>query len=444
MRIGNVLAHDATWMSDPSTILFANGNSLALIRIGDSTPRPYATLSGRAFALRWSPDHKTLRFTLLSDGTNVASIWEINAGESIKPHPVKGLQPAGKLACCGVWTASGSSYVFQAGDESTTDLWALTTRYGFRRLERITNGPLSYAYPVASTVGQRIYFFGFNADSGLYRYSLKARSFEADRSFLFGAYRIEYSRDGQWVVWTTAPGLRLWKARADGGREMTQVTPPGMETYDVHWSPNGSKLALTARREGGSWRIYIADLVSGAIDEVRNATTDIADPSWSADGQSLAFVTRAYPESAQNQASMLGIYDLRTHRVWNLPGSNNLVSPKWSPDGRWLAAVTPGEGRLMLFDFQRSTWSSFSLSQVQNPIWCRDSSGIYAQTLDSGKQTILRISIPDGKVTQVASSTDFTGGDFPGFNLRALSPQGDPIVTAKVGAGNLYSIDLDE
>jgi hypothetical protein len=98
----------------------------------------------------------------------------------------------------------------------------------------------------------------------------------------------------------------------------------------------------------------------------------------------------------------------------------------------------------MLFDFQRSTWSSLGLSQVQNPIWSRDSSGIYAQSLDSGKQTILRISIPDGKATQVADSTGFIGGAFPGFNLRALSPQGDPILTAKVGAGNLYSIDLDE
>ena len=59
LRIGNVLAHDATWMPNNGGILYANGNNLYLSVITSGTPSLYATLPGRAYWLRWSPDGKT-------------------------------------------------------------------------------------------------------------------------------------------------------------------------------------------------------------------------------------------------------------------------------------------------------------------------------------------------------------------------------------------------
>src|SRR6185437_10320141 len=52
LRIGNVLAHDATWMPNNGGILYANGNNLFLSVITSSTPTLYAALPGRAYWLR--------------------------------------------------------------------------------------------------------------------------------------------------------------------------------------------------------------------------------------------------------------------------------------------------------------------------------------------------------------------------------------------------------
>ena len=65
LRVGNVLAHDATWMPGNGGILYANGNNLYLSTITSSTPQLYASTPGRAFWLRWEPNGKLLRFTIL-------------------------------------------------------------------------------------------------------------------------------------------------------------------------------------------------------------------------------------------------------------------------------------------------------------------------------------------------------------------------------------------
>jgi len=441
MRVGNVLAHDATWMADRDTILYAFSNLLMQIRVGESKPSLYTTLPGRAFALRWSPDRKTLRFTLLNDTTGVSSIWELDAATK-SPHVVKPIQGVGKSSCCGVWSVDGSTYVFQAGDELDTDLWALTTHFGLPHLYRITNGPLSYAFPVASASGRRIYFFGFDADSGLYRYSRQSGQFTVDRSFIAGAHRIAYSRVGDKVAWTTAPGLKLWMARSAEGRNKIQVTPSGMETFDMQWSPDGTKLALSARREGLAWKIFVVDVASGSIDQVCNDSSDTASPSWSADGKSIVFVRRAGSVSAPNQSATLGVIKLRDRSVHDLPDSGNLATPRWSPDGKWIAAVSASSGSLMLFNVESAKWLVMPVSGVVNPFWSHDGAAVFVQTSSAGRQSILRVSVPDGQAKLVADSTSFLVGTYPEFNLRGLSPDDELIVTAKVGTGNLYTTEL--
>jgi Tol biopolymer transport system component len=74
-------------MPDGKSIVYSTGNELYLTSLNDSSQTFYATLPGRAFWLRWSPDGRLLRFTLLDPLTLTGSLWALPAG-SHKPTQV--------------------------------------------------------------------------------------------------------------------------------------------------------------------------------------------------------------------------------------------------------------------------------------------------------------------------------------------------------------------
>ena len=112
-RVANVLAHDATWMPNGTDVLYATGNKLVIAHLQDGTSRPFATVPGRAFWLRWSPDGKRLRFTIFDPIAHTQSLWELTADNHVPLPLLRGWnEPASE--CCGVWTADGSSFIFQS------------------------------------------------------------------------------------------------------------------------------------------------------------------------------------------------------------------------------------------------------------------------------------------------------------------------------------------
>ncbi len=97
-RVGDVLAHDASWMPDGKSVLYANENDLSVIRLDDGVFIPFARLSGRAFWMRWSPDGKLLRFTLMDPLSHATGIWELPSRGGA-PHRLKTPTPVGNAAC---------------------------------------------------------------------------------------------------------------------------------------------------------------------------------------------------------------------------------------------------------------------------------------------------------------------------------------------------------
>jgi Tol biopolymer transport system component/DNA-binding winged helix-turn-helix (wHTH) protein len=439
LRVANILAHDATWMPDGNGILYAAGNELLVTHLKDGSSTSVATLPGRAFWLRWSPDGRLLRFTIIDPIGHTMSLWELPAG-SHSPRPVLPGWSNPASDCCGTWTADGKDFVFQSAHDGSDDLWLLHGK-DLSGAIKVTNGPLRFEAPVAARSGHRIFFLGLDTQSGLQRYSAEKREFIPENDFLSQASRVDFSRDRQWVAWTDAQG-QLWRARIDGTQKL-QLTPDSMQVFLAHWSPDGQHLALMAREPGKAWQLYTVPVNGGSPQALLNENRNAADPGWSADGTSLVFGRIPDLMGKESGSRDLQVLDLRTHAITPLPGSEGLFSPRWSPDGRYIAAISLDQRNLMLFDVANRTWRLLAQTSVADPVWSADSTAIYIHAFMADTQPIYRVDIPSGHLQQVADLASFRAGEAADYFFGGVTPDNVPLVRARSSTGNLYSLDLD-
>ena len=105
------------------------------------------------------------------------------------------------------------------------------------------------------------------------------------------------------------------------------------------WSPDGQKLAFMSDRTG-NWNIFVMDLDgSEEAKNLNNSPEDERWPAWSPDGGKIAFHS--------NLPGSLDVYTIGVNgtglvRVTDYAGDD--FSPAWSPDGSWLAFISEMSG----------------------------------------------------------------------------------------------------
>ena len=434
-RVGNVLAHDASWMPDGRSVLYANGDNLAVIRLDDGVSTQFAHLAGRAFWMRWSPDNKLLRFTLLDPVSHATGIWELSAHGGVSRR-VKTPQSQPGTACCGSWTADGSAYVLQEGD----NLWEMKESFRGISLTQLTNGPLRFLSPVTARSGTRIYFLGLDRPQGMQVFRTDL-GFQPAPAFLADASRVDFSRDGTWVAWTDNEE-RLWRARASDGSDKVQLTPSYLEVFMAHWSPDGKRIAIMAREHGKVWKIYLTDADGGKPEPLLNEERNEADPGWSPDGTHLVFGREPDLMGKESGSHAIQIVDVNTLATETIPGSEGMFSPRWSPDGRWIAALSLNQKSLMLYDVLQHRWKELAQTSAADPSWSADSKVLYVHAFLAEHQPILKISVPDGEQRIVADLSSFKGRETINYFFGGVTPESNPLVQPRIGAGDLYSLDL--
>jgi Tol biopolymer transport system component/DNA-binding winged helix-turn-helix (wHTH) protein len=446
-RIPNVQAHDAAWMPDARHILFANESDLYTVLEDGSDLRKLASLPGRAFWLRPSPDGSELRFTLLESDSKTSALWSISAAGSGLHQLLPGWsRPA--TECCGSWTSDGQYFVFQSSHAGRSDIWGIAGKSQRGTTQSlpfaITNGPLNYQTPISSPQGHSLYFIGVNARPDLLVQHLPNGPFVPLIDQASAESRVEYSRDGRWMAWLNASDGALWRGRVDGSERLRLTSPP-FWTFLMKWSPDNSQLLTMSQEQGKPWEIYLIDAAGGGIRRLLNEERGEADPDWSADGKSVIF--GRVPDLMGNEKDPKAIYtvDLATRTVSQIPGSEGLFSPRFSPDGRFIVAIRLDQRILMIYDRAQRTWRPLSVSHgVGDPVWSHTGRYVFFQDfLEEGKP-IYRIDVKTNKVEKVATLRDLSPASVLDYRLIALTPSDEPVVIVQASNVDFYSVNLDQ
>jgi eukaryotic-like serine/threonine-protein kinase len=435
LRTGN-LAFGGAWSPDGARIAYTLGSELRLARSDGTESRTLLPAPGAPFLPRWSPDGKSLRYSVQATRTFASTLWQVNADGSNARELLPGWTGAPN-PCCGAWTPNGKYFVFTAGG----NLWTLpedTRPFGRRAVEpvQLTFGPMSFFAPVPSRDGKRLFAVGNQPGGELVRFDARSRQFVPYLSGL-SAEGVAFSKDGAWVAHVAFPEGTLWRSRVDG-TERLQLTFQPMAASLPRWSPDGKEIAFFATTASDVVpRIYQVSAAGGKAR--RMIESPQVDPSWSPDGRRLAFGTTPGLETSTSPNAVIRLLDLETHEESTVPGSQGMFSPRFSPDGQHLGALSFDLRTLLLFDFANGKWTELYKGVVGYPNWSGDGRHLY---FDTGSE-LRRVAIADHRVEVIVSLKGFRRASSSLGQWFGLGPDDTPLVLRDVGTSEIYALDWD-
>jgi len=443
-RLNDLMVSDGSWSPTGDEIVYSRESSVYLAGADGRDSHKLVTVPGRPGALHWSPDGRTVRFTVADPGTRSTSLWEVSADGAHLQQLLSGWNKPSH-ECCGVWSGDGRYFFFQSFRNNRWEIWAIAEvkrRLRKRSAEpvQLTAGPMDFYAPAPSLDGKKLYVVGALKRGELMRYDGTSRRFVPYFSGL-SAEGLDFSADGIWITYTLFPEGTLWRCKMDDG-ERQQLTFAPMRAFLPRWSPNGREIVFMGAASGKPWRIFRISAEGGSPEELLQGHENEFDPTWSSDGKQLAFGSPVWNvESADARPVAIYLLDLRTRETSKLPGSEGLFSPRWSPDGKHLAAVSSDSERLVLFDFAIHKWLEVASGGVTFPRWSRDSKYIYWDGLGA-EAFVNRVQIADHVVERVAGLKDIRKTGAMG-SWAGSAPDGSPLILRYANSEEIYALDLN-
>jgi Tol biopolymer transport system component/DNA-binding winged helix-turn-helix (wHTH) protein len=440
-RIGDLFADAAAFAPDSQKIAIGWNHALYVVNSDGTNQKEIAQLSGTASSIRWSPDGKRLRMTVMDARTLRSSLWEVARDGTPVRKLLNGWNPA-PAECCGRWSSDGRWYVFQSTRDGRTDIWALPEPSGLidrkpREPIQLTAGPINSLAPEMSPDGRKLYMIGQQRRGELNRYDARLKQFVPYLNGVSAEF-LDFSRDGKWIAYVSFPDHLLWRCNVQGDHCL-QLTGSAMQPTAPRWSPDSTRIAFFDASSGKPFQLFLVPANGGSPLAVVEEPWNEIDPNWSPDGHTLVF---SHFPVFDRQAD-LGIYsfDLVTHRLAKLPGSDGLWMPRWSPDGSFILGRSADSLSLLLFDVHTQTWHELARGESFGYAnWASDSRFVYV--LKRGNEpAIERIRVSDGRTEAVASLTGVRQTGFRNAVWTGLTPDDDPLILRDVGTEELYSLD---
>jgi serine/threonine protein kinase/Tol biopolymer transport system component len=444
-RLGNILAHDASFSPDGKKLVYANGGDLFLAK-GDGSEShrllPHnPDRSVWAWRPTWSPDGARLRFEFFHMERHVSELWEVDSdGRNI--HPALPKMEGQFDKCCSAWTPDGKYSLFLAWKlDGRKDLWAMREKAGWFQGARhkpvqLSAGPIELGNVAPSRDGKTLFTTGTLSRGEMMRFDAQTQRFTP---FLpeISAERVNYSRDGAWMAYIKLG--ELWRSRTDGS-ERLQLTFGPMGVDGPTWSPDGKQIAFTGQQSGTRQQLYTVSANGGTPDLVVS-DSEPSTPTWSPDGKSLMFANLwGFRDIA------LHTIELPTRRVSAVPGSKGLFGPSWSSDGRYIVAIccdpmSASAAKLVLFDRSTQRWAALvdftgRNSRIYWHAWSRN--GKYVYFMSSGTdEGVFKIGISDRKPQTITRLKDLD------TTWIGLSPDDEPLIFRQTSSTEIYALEWE-
>lgn len=191
-------------------------------------------------------------------------------------------------------------------------------------------------------------------------------------------------------------------------RTTRQLTTNLVYDFEPVWSPDGSRIAYTSEYLTGEIREYVMEgstrteeeagdrdiliMNNDGSDLVRLGTSGTTDeqPSWSPDGNKIAFVSYRGGNSNIWVADSDGSH---ARQITDLPGENWM--PAWSPDGSQIAFTSHSTGtwEINLMDadggnLRQVTTANELRSDNWGPVWSPDGTRMAFASLRGGRTAV--------------------------------------------------------
>jgi Tol biopolymer transport system component len=158
----------------------------------------------------------------------------------------------------------------------------------------------------------------------------------------FGGSDAAWSADGTRVAFSAAGGI--WVGDVTGGHALRLASAPTQDVpWDVSglvWSRDGTELAWSERTsDSARSSIRVLDVGSGAVRTVFTGANANVNPSFSPDGEQLAFETNAGPRW---RVLLVGVDGSNPHPLET--GNWNDRLPQWSPVAPQLLVLSDRSG----------------------------------------------------------------------------------------------------
>ena len=445
-RLGNQRAYSAAWSPDARTLAYTTEGGVYLCDPDGSNSRQIVSMPGQLMGVHWSPSASKLCFTRSEPSGD--SLWEVNRDGkgliSLYPGLLSGLG-----GWYGLWTPDGKYLIADSlcGGHSMPSAVKLSSGPFDRHSGQpacLGFAPLDLGVSAISPDGGRLFAFGYGAKHPqMEEYDAHAGEFKPFLPNVSADYA-DFSRDGQRIAYVTGEkeltgGESLYISQIDGSHKV-QITNPPLLAQLPRWSPNGKWIAFMGKDPGQPWRVRIVSVDGGPYAPVTTANDEEGAPTWSPDSTQVAFGGMALPREKTTGKLVIHIFDLRTRRLSDVPGSEGLWTARWSPDGRYIAALTQDSQNLMLFDFRTARWAKLAtLAQIPDVVWSRHEEALYFNgEPTSGDSAIFRVKIPGGQFERVASLKGRTDRGWLG-----LAPDDSPLIARYVGAQEIYSLAVN-